>query len=214
MHNTLPCSSTGLTHGSMVFDLPYFQKARSFWFICVSGYRPRNLTIRTPTPSYQSDQRVWLSTENLLLRVRSPKLAHCFVGPFQVSEVINPVAMRLKLLRSMRVHPTFHVSQLKPPWSRPTTPQFIVGDPIYTIKKLMTVHHRGRGFQYLVDWESYGSEDGLRSLRAIPVFSVYERLFIDHPFAYRFGNHCLRFIDFLCTDHLPELNFTGLFTCL
>lgn len=66
-------------------------------------------------------------------------------------------------------------------------PMKIDGDPIYTIKKLMAVHHRGRGFQYLVDWESYGPEDGLRYLRAIPVFSVYERLFIDHPFAYRFG---------------------------
>lgn len=68
----------------------------------------------TPAPSYQSSQRLWLSSCDLSLRVESYKLFPCFIGPFPGSEVINPVAVRSKLPRSMRVHPTFHVSHLKP----------------------------------------------------------------------------------------------------
>ena len=58
-------------------------------------------------------QRVWPSTLDLMFVV-SCKLAPKFIGPFPVSNVINSVSMKLKLPRSIRYHPTFHVSQLKP----------------------------------------------------------------------------------------------------
>ncbi|KAI2667351.1 Transposon Tf2-9 polyprotein [Labeo rohita] len=45
-----------------------------------------------------------------------------------------------------------------PPVLRHPTPVLVKGSPVFRVKKLLAVHPRGRGFQYLVDWEGYGSE--------------------------------------------------------
>ncbi|KAM9421437.1 uncharacterized protein ACWYII_021537 [Salvelinus alpinus] len=70
---------------------------------------------RIKSPRYCRGQRVWLSTRNLPLTTASRRLTPRFIGPFRVSQVVKPVAVRLLLPRHLRrVHPVFHVSCVKP----------------------------------------------------------------------------------------------------
>lgn len=45
------------------------------------------------------------------------------------------------------------------PLSEPTSTPLVDGGPVYTIQQNLDVHLRGRGFQFLVDWEECGPEE-------------------------------------------------------
>ena len=88
------------------------------------------------------------------------------MGPFPIARIVGPAAVQLRLPRSLRVHLTFHVSQVKPvkeskmvPTTTPPPPEVIEGGLEYKVKRLLAVRNRGRGRQYLVDWEGYRPEE-------------------------------------------------------
>ena len=71
-------------------------------------------TRRTPPPAYKVGDAVMLSTAHLKLKRPSQKLDHKFSGPFQIQQLISPIAVRLTLPHQWKTHPTFDVAEVKP----------------------------------------------------------------------------------------------------
>ena len=63
-----------------------------------------------------------LLARNLPIHTESRKLSPRYVGPYTIESIVNPAAVRLSLPASLRVHPVFHVSQVKPVLSSPLVP--------------------------------------------------------------------------------------------
>ncbi|XP_067221723.1 uncharacterized protein [Chanodichthys erythropterus] len=105
------------------------------------------------------------------MRLPCKKLSPRFNGPYTILRQINPVTYQLQLPPEVRIHPTFHVSLLKPyhPSVLPATehgdaeelplPIILKDGAAYLVKEIVDSRRRGAHLEYLVDWEGYGPEE-------------------------------------------------------
>uniref|UniRef100_A0A8C5P6E7 Uncharacterized protein n=1 Tax=Leptobrachium leishanense TaxID=445787 RepID=A0A8C5P6E7_9ANUR len=122
---------------------------------------------RRPPPSYQVGQKVWLSTRHLRLSCPTKKLGPKYIGPFPIVIVYSPVHVRLELPPSMKVHPVFHVSLIKPHVSdtlfrrplAPPGPLLVDGEEEFEVEDVLDSRYHRRRLEYLIQWKGYGPEE-------------------------------------------------------
>lgn len=118
--------------------------------------------------SFDVGQQVLLSTKNLTLKmIGSAKLMPKYVGPFTIVKQINPVAYKLKLPPSMKIHDVFHASLLKDYREdgsvKPPPPPTLIDDTLeYEVERILCHRERKVGNsvknEFLVKWLGYAPE--------------------------------------------------------
>ncbi|KAJ1201269.1 hypothetical protein NDU88_005082 [Pleurodeles waltl] len=147
---------------------------------------------RRDAPEYHLQDKVLLSSKCLPLRLSQNKFTPRYYGPFRILQLINPVTVRLHLPRTWRIHPVFHVSQLKPyvpdTYSRqfPCPPPVLVGDvPEYEVQEIRDSRIFHKHLQYLIHWKGYPlsecSWEDASSVHAPLLIRHFHRLFPHKP---------------------------------
>ena len=103
---------------------------------------------------------IWLSLEHLsLLTLLTHQLGAKFVGPYEVTKVINPVAYCLAILLTWQIYDVFHFSQLKPaielmPGAAFDTLFQLAANPSgeFKVKDILDHCLMHSGMKYLVKW--------------------------------------------------------------
>ncbi|TPX48045.1 hypothetical protein SeLEV6574_g02282 [Synchytrium endobioticum] len=122
---------------------------------------------RREEDDFKVKDEVMVSTKNVRTERPTKKLDYKWMGPYLIKRKINNVAYEVELPRNIRIHPVFHVSLLKR-YIRPTDlsrqlpkppPIQVADEDGYVIKEILDVRRRGKGFEYLIDWEGFGAED-------------------------------------------------------
>ena len=119
--------------------------------------------LRKKSPAFHVGDKVWLLRRNIKTNRPCDKLDYRRLGPFCIQEQINPVAYRLELPASMKVHPVFHVSLLEAYKEstisgrlQPSPPSVEVeGHDEYEVEEVLDSRRRRGKLQYLIQWRGY-----------------------------------------------------------
>jgi len=111
--------------------------------------------------SFHVGDRVMLSTANLGAYAKvNKKLRARWCGPFTVSQVVNPVAVKLDLPPTIKIHPVVHAEWLKPVPAHAPSGVYEVPDsedddelvPVSAVDVVLKSEKRKGKVWYLVRW--------------------------------------------------------------
>jgi hypothetical protein len=123
--------------------------------------------------TFRIGDEVWLSAGNINADINkqrpTKKLSSRFLGPFRIGAVISTTAYRLDLPDSLKIHPVFHVSQLKrytpspgefqrEQQSRPA-PEIVDDAEEFEVEYILDKRVRRRRTEYLVKWRGYHPDE-------------------------------------------------------
>jgi len=127
---------------------------------------------RRPTPIFKIGDKVLLDASNYPSERPSRKLSEKRYGPFKIIEKISDLNYRLQLPDNWKIHPVFHVDQLRKYNEDPKSPNFnepppdlIEDNEEYEVEEILDAEHRiekgtrKRSLHYLVKWVGYHSKD-------------------------------------------------------
>lgn len=80
-----------------------------------------------PAPAYVPGRKLWPSFKDFPLKGSSKKLSPRFLGPFPINSVLSSTAVHLRLPAHLRVHPAFHLLQIRPVLSSPVSLKNMTG---------------------------------------------------------------------------------------
>ena len=114
--------------------------------------------------NFEVGNEVVVSTRHISVNQHLPsRLRRHWIGPYRVAKVISLVAYRLDLPSAWRIHPVFHISNLKrfqrprefEREERPPSPIVVDGEEEYELEAIL--RHKGKGARrlYLVMWKGY-----------------------------------------------------------
>ena len=182
VHNTRPHSTTGKSPFQLIMgyqpqalpditnktDLPAVEKqldeAQAAHELAHQLMKNR---IRGKTTTFQVGDKVWLEARNLRRNVVDPKFAPKREGPFKVKKVLSTLSYQLELLKSWKIHLTFHVSLLSPYKETEThgpnyiqpPPELVNREEEYEVERILKHRGRPKRHSYLVRWKGYRADE-------------------------------------------------------
>jgi hypothetical protein len=123
-------------------------------------------------------QQVLVSTQNIQptnqKKGATKKFKAKFIGPYKISKRISRTAYQVDLPEDLQIHPTFHISKLKPYHANPEeefpnreqtppVPIQVEGEDEYEVETILDKREwkigRGTRTEYLVKWLGYPEHD-------------------------------------------------------
>jgi hypothetical protein len=124
---------------------------------------------RQPDPILKLRDKVWLQQKNVKTTRPSNKLDFKLIGLYTILEKIGLQAYKLDLPPSVKIHPVFHISLLKPTENRnqpipghiqpPPPPVIMDNEEEWEVEEILDSHYHQNCLQYRVKWTGFHDQD-------------------------------------------------------